>query len=99
MHASFVSPDIFASIKNQLSSGGKDLIIAKIINKVKIALKVLVFIFWLIESKFFIPEYSILIRCKPIKPNIIGKIKLKKSHIIVRCDASNQAQQLKKLKY
>ena len=71
MHASFESPDIFASIKNQLSSGGKDLIIAKIINRVKIALKVLVFIFLLIESKFFIPENSILIRCKPIKPIII----------------------------
>ena len=28
------------------------------------------------KSNFFIPEYSILIRCSPIKPKIKGNIKL-----------------------
>ena len=49
-----------ASIKNQLSIGGKDLITTKIINKERIALKLLVFICLLIKSNFFIPLYSIL---------------------------------------
>ena len=76
MQASFVSPDIVASIKNQLINGGIDLIIAKIINNVRTALKVLVLIFLFILSKFIIHEYSILIKCKPIVPKIKGSKKL-----------------------
>ena len=36
------------------------------------------FIFLFKTSKDFTPEYSILIKCNPIKPIIKGKIKLKK---------------------
>ena len=71
-----LSPAILASKTNQLRNGGKDLIIINIIIKDKKALKVFVLIFLLIRSKFFIPEYSILIKCKPIIPNTNGKIKL-----------------------
>ena len=35
------------------------------------------FIFLFKTSKDFTPEYSILIKCNPIKPIIKGKIKLK----------------------
>ena len=66
---------------NQLSSGGKRFNYSKIIIKDKKALKAFVLIFLFIRSKFFIPEYSILIRCKPIKPKIKGKIKLKISWV------------------
>ena len=76
MHASLLSPAIFASITNQLSNGGKDLIITKIIINDKKALNELVLIFLFNRSNCFIPEYSILIRCKPIKPKTNGKIKL-----------------------
>tara|TARA_Y100000590_G_scaffold360122_1_gene416254 strand:+ start:802 stop:1131 length:330 start_codon:yes stop_codon:yes gene_type:complete len=78
VQASFVLPDIFASIKNQLKNGGKDLIITKIINKVNSALKLLVFIFLLIISRFLIPECSTLIKYRPKKPITKGKRKLKK---------------------
>ena len=75
-HASLLSPVILASKINQLSRGGKDLIIAKIMSNDKKALKEFVLIFLFIKSKLFIPEYSILIKCKPIKPKIRGRIKL-----------------------
>ena len=58
---------------NQLKSGGIDFITAKIINNDKRALNLFVLIFLLIMSKKFIPEYSILIKCKPMKPIIRGK--------------------------
>ena len=45
VHASFVSPDIVASIINQLRNGGIDFMIAKIISRVKTALNVFVLIF------------------------------------------------------
>ena len=51
---------------NQLKSGGIDFITAKIINNDKRALNLYVLIFLLIMAKNFIPEYSILIKCKPI---------------------------------
>jgi len=47
----------------------------KIISKDKIELKLLVLIFLLNKSNFFIPEYSILIKCKPINPKTSGKKK------------------------
>tara|TARA_Y100000590_G_scaffold89992_1_gene101392 strand:+ start:853 stop:1155 length:303 start_codon:yes stop_codon:yes gene_type:complete len=62
---------------NQLITGGIDFIIVKIINRVKTALKVLVLIFLFNESKYFIPENSILIRCNPTIPKIKGSKKLK----------------------
>ena len=46
---------------------------ASIINNDKKALNLFVLMFLLIISKNFIPEYSILIKCKPIKPIIKGK--------------------------
>ena len=58
---------------NQLNNGGNDLITANIINNDKKALNLFVLIFLLTMSKNFIPEYSILIKCKPIKPIIRGK--------------------------
>ena len=48
-------------------------ITANIINNDKRALNLFVLIFLLIMSKNFIPEYSILIKCKPIKPINRGK--------------------------
>ena len=71
-----VSPEIFASKINQLNAGGVALIIIKIIIIVKKALNVFVFIFLLIKSKFCIPEYSILIKWRPITPKINGRKKL-----------------------
>ena len=65
-----------ASKINQLSNGGKAFIITKIIINDKNALKELVLIFLFNKSNCFIPEYSILIKCKPIKPKTSGKIKL-----------------------
>ena len=76
VHASFVSPYIVASIKNQLRNGGNDFIIAKIIKRVKTALKVLVLIFLFNKSNFLIPENSILIKCNPMHPKINGNKKL-----------------------
>ena len=76
MQASFVSPDIVASIINQLRNGGIDFITAKIINSVKTALNVFVLIFLFNKSKFLIPENSILIICKPTVPIIKGNKKL-----------------------
>ena len=61
---------------NQLNNGGRDLITINIINNDKKALKLLVLIFLLILSKNFNPEYSIRIKCNPIKPIINGKRKL-----------------------
>ena len=58
--------------------GGIDFITAKIISRVKTALKVLVLICLFNKSKFFIPENSILIRCNPIIPKIKGSKKLTK---------------------
>ena len=76
MQASFESPAILASIINQLSAGGIDFIITKMINKVKIALKVLLLIFLFSKSKLLIPVNSILIKCNPITPKINGNKKL-----------------------
>ncbi len=76
VQASFVSPDIVASIINQLRNGGIDFITAKIISRVKTALNVFVLIFLFNKSKFLIPENSILIICKPTVPNIKGNRKL-----------------------
>ena len=61
---------------NQLSNGGNALIITNIIIIDKKALKLFVLIFLFSTSNFFIPEYSILIKCKPIKPKINGKTEL-----------------------
>ena len=58
---------------NQLKSGGIDFITAKIINNDKRALNLFVLIFLLIMSKNFIPDYSILIKCKPMNLIIRGK--------------------------
>ncbi len=76
VQASFVSPDIVASIMNQLRNGGIDFITAKIISRVKTALNVFVLIFLFNKSRFLIPEYSILIKCKPTIPKIKGNKKL-----------------------
>ena len=76
VQASFVSPDIVASIINQLRNGGIDFITAKIISRVKTALNVFVLIFLFNKSKFRIPENSILIRCNPITPKTKGSKKL-----------------------
>ena len=76
MQASLLSPAILASIINQLRNGGKALITINIIIKDKKALKLFVLIFLFNKSNFLIPEYSILIKCNPIKPKINGKIKL-----------------------
>ena len=62
MHASLVSPAILASKISQFDNGGKAKIISKIIDTLKAALKLLVLIFLLSLSKFFIPENSILIK-------------------------------------
>ena len=76
MQTSFESPAKLASIKNQLNIGGIDLITVKIINKDKMALKLLVFICLFIRSSCFIPLSSILMKKSPIKPSINGNIKL-----------------------
>jgi len=47
-----------------------------IIIKDKIELKLLVLIFLFNKSNCLIPEYSILIKCKPMNPKTNGKIKL-----------------------
>jgi len=65
-----------ASKNIQLITGGIDLINTKIISKDNIALKLFVLIFLFNKSKYLIPEYSILIKCKPKKPKTSGKIKL-----------------------
>ena len=88
MQASFESPAILASIKNQLAIGGIDLIITKIINKVKNALKVFVLIFLFNKSKYLIPENSILIKCNPITPKINGN----KNIEILQTNASESDQ-------
>jgi len=75
VHESLLSPDILASKNIQLTTGGIDLIITNIISKDNAALKLFVFIFLFNESNSFIPEYSILIKCKPIKPKTNGKTK------------------------
>ena len=76
MQASFELPEIFASITVQLKTGGIDLIIIKIINNDRTALKLLLLKFLLISSNLLIPEYSILIKYNPIKPIINGSKKL-----------------------
>jgi hypothetical protein len=73
VQASLVSPEIFASNIIQLKDGGVALIIAKIISKVNIALKLLVLIFLLTISKLLIPEYSVLMKFNPTKPRIKGR--------------------------
>ena len=50
--------------------------ITNIINKLNIALKVLLLKFLFIKSKYLIPENSILIKCSPKVPNINGRKKL-----------------------
>ena len=72
VQASFVWPAMFASKINQLNEGGVALIIINIIKRVSKALKLLVLIFLLSKSKYFIPENSILNKCKPIKPKTNG---------------------------
>ena len=73
---SLLSPAKLASTTNQLKIGGIDLIIIKIINRDRIALKLLVLIFLFTLSRNLLPLCSILIKYSPIKPNIIGIIKL-----------------------
>ena len=75
VHASLLSPEILASKNIQLTTGGIDLITKNIISNDKTALKLLVLIFLFNKSNCFIPEYSILIKCKPIKPKTNGKTK------------------------
>tara|TARA_B100001057_G_scaffold465515_1_gene521728 strand:+ start:376 stop:750 length:375 start_codon:yes stop_codon:yes gene_type:complete len=77
VHASFVSPDILASNTIQLNAEGKAFKMAKSINNVRKALKLVVLIFLLSESKNFNPLYSILKYNKPKKPRIKGKKILK----------------------
>ena len=60
VHASFVSPEILASNTIQLSAGGKAFKIAKVINSVRNALKLVVLMFLLSESKNLYPLYSVL---------------------------------------
>ena len=72
MHASFVSPDILASNINQFNNGGIQNIKRKIINKLRVALKLFVLIFLLIVSNFLIPENSTLKKWRPIIPKING---------------------------
>jgi len=76
VHASLLSPEILASKNIQLITGGIDLIITNTISKDNIALKLFVLIFLFNKSNCLIPEYSILIKCKPINPRTNGKIKL-----------------------
>tara|TARA_B100002051_G_scaffold163861_1_gene154847 strand:- start:125 stop:499 length:375 start_codon:yes stop_codon:yes gene_type:complete len=71
-----VSPEIFASNIIQLNEGGIALKIRKIINSVNAALKFEVFIFLFNISKNLFPEYSILIRFRPIIPIMKGVKKL-----------------------
>ena len=78
MQTSFESPAKLASTTNQLSIGGIDFIITNIINNESTALKLLVFICLFNKSNLLIPLYSILIKYRPIKPNIKGNTKLKK---------------------
>ena len=73
---SLLSPAKLASTTNQLKTGGIDLIIIKIINRDKIALKLFVLIFLFTWSRNLLPLCSILIKYSPIKPNIIGITKL-----------------------
>ena len=80
MQTSLESPDMVASIKNQLKNGGKDFIIVKIINSVRIALKLLVLIFLLIKSRFLMPECSTRINKSPIKPINNGKKQTEKAN-------------------
>ena len=51
--------------------GGVDLIIIKINNNDKIALKFVVLIFLFIKSKYLIPLFSILIKNKPKLSNFM----------------------------
>ena len=76
MHASLVSPEIFASNIIQLKEGGIALKITKIINSVNAALKFEVFIFLFNVSKNLFPENSILIKLSPIIPIMKGVKKL-----------------------
>ena len=78
VQTSFESPAKLASTKNQLNIGGIDFKIINIINRERIALKLLVFIFLFNKSNCLIPLNSILIKKSPIKPNIKGNKKLKK---------------------
>ena len=76
VQASFELPEILASITVQLSTGGSDLMMIKIIINERAALKLLLLKFLLTSSNFLIPEYSILIKYNPIKPIINGNKKL-----------------------
>lgn len=77
MQASFVSPEKLASRINQFNKGGTQKISNIIILILKAALKLFVLIFLFNLSKIFIPEFSILIKCKPKVPNNNGVKKLK----------------------
>ena len=75
----------------------------KIISKDKIELKLLVLIFLFNKSNFFIPEYSILIKCKPMNPKTNGKIKLispgkKEVKFILKNEFKNTSRKLIKNK-
>jgi hypothetical protein len=61
---------------SQFNNGGKAKIISKIIETLNAALKLLVLIFLLSLSKFFIPENSILIKWSPMTAKIKGTKKL-----------------------
>ncbi len=74
--ASLVSPDIVASRIIQFIDGGIANKVRKIINRVKIALNVLLFTLLFITSTGFTPEYSRRIIWNPITPIIKGKNKL-----------------------
>ena len=60
VHASLVSPDILASNTIQLNAGGKAFKIAKVINSVRNALKLVVLMFLFRVSKNLYPLYSVL---------------------------------------
>ena len=73
VQSSLEEPIKSASKINQSNKGGVYLKSTNIINKVRTALKVEEFTLLLKLSKILIPLYSILIKYKPIAPNINGK--------------------------
>ena len=76
VQSSFLFPIKSASNINQFKSGGTYFIKAKITKSVKMALKLLELKFLFILSNNLFPLNSILIKYKPIAPNISGAIKL-----------------------
>ena len=72
-----VSPDIVASNIIQFRAGGVAKRVRNIIKRVRPALKILLFTFWLILSTILLPEYSSLIICNPANPTSNGRNRFK----------------------